>query len=51
MAVTTRNIIRVGATPKLLASIDGGSGSLLIMTSEIIAIREREIDLHVWRSK
>jgi len=48
MTVTTRNVIRVGATPKLLADV--GSGSL-IAVSKITERRDNEIDLQAWRSR
>jgi len=50
MTVTTRNVSRVGAIPKLLVPTDEGSGSL-IMASEITPRRDNEIDLHAWKVK
>ena len=50
MTVTTRNVSRVGAIPKLLVPTDEGSGSL-IMASEITPRRDNKIDLHAWKVK
>ena len=50
MTITTRKIIKVGATSRFLGPTDEGSGSLIV-ASEITPRRDNEIDLHTWRCK
>jgi len=50
MTVTTRDIIKAGATSELLRPTDEGSGSLIV-ASEITPRKDSEIDLHAWRCK